>query len=571
VTRDEFDALVKRLEEISRRHPRRYIARTVALLALAYGYLGMVLAGSVALIIGTIFMVVVAHNAAVIKLALFILVAAGGIVWAVLRGLWVRLDPPEGQPVTRDQAPKLFALLDELRGALECSPFHHVLLVGELNAAVVQIPRLGVFGWHRNYLLLGLPLMHSLGPDEFKAVLAHEFAHSSRGHGRFGNWLYRLRRSWERIFEQMARQGTRGGFVLARFLEWFWPLFNAHAFVLARANEYEADACSAQLAGADAAARALMRLPVDAWLIDEKFWPEIWSLAKTEKSPPSNVMLALADTLRKGAPDADAALSLRQAFLLETTNGDTHPCLKDRLRAIGRLPAILDDGGFPLPPPPPWQSATEALLGQHAETAARLISEAWREAISSHWAEQHGQTQLLSAELAKLDQPASTPRSVDELWAKASTLLGLNDAASAAPVLDEVLARNPKHVAANFARGRLWLEQEDPRGIACIESALESFRTNGPARPAPAIGRPHQQISGTSRARGTGARQHFEARYLQGSRADAGASGRSAGNFPRRAGHRRRRHRAQAGPALSAKPRLRRRLAHQSAVVETAE
>jgi hypothetical protein len=130
--------------------------------------------------------------------------------------------------------------------------------------------------------------------------------------------------------------------------------------------------------------------------------------------------------------------------------------------------------GFPLPPPPPWQSATEALLGQHAETAARLISEAWREAISSHWAERHGQTQLLSAELAKLDQPASTPRSVDELWAKASTLLGLNDAASAAPVLDEVLAMNPKHVAANFARGRLWLEQEDPRGIACIESALET-------------------------------------------------------------------------------------------------
>src|SRR4029078_11357063 len=105
--------------------------------------------------------------------------------------------------LSREQAPKLFAVLEEIRTALNCSPFHHVLLIGEHNAAVVQVPRLGVFGWHRNYLLIGLPLLQSLGPDEFKAVMAHEFAHSSRGHGSFGNWLYRMRRSWDQIFEQM--------------------------------------------------------------------------------------------------------------------------------------------------------------------------------------------------------------------------------------------------------------------------------------------------------------------------------------------------------------------------------
>ncbi|HEX5221565.1 MAG TPA: M48 family metallopeptidase [Verrucomicrobiae bacterium] len=256
MTRDEFDALIRRLEEVSRQNPKLFVARVAGLVVLAYGYLTLILFGSLAFCLGIIALIIYAPNALTIKLGFAGLILFGGIFWAVLRGLWVRLERPKGLAIARAQSPKLFAMLDELRAALQCKPFHEVLLINDHNAAVVQTPRLGVFGWHRNYLLLGLPLMQSLGPDEFKAVLAHEFAHSSRGHGRFGNWLYRVRRSWERIFEQMARQGSSGGFFLTGFIKRFWPYFNGHAFVLARANEYEADACSVRLAGADAAANA---------------------------------------------------------------------------------------------------------------------------------------------------------------------------------------------------------------------------------------------------------------------------------------------------------------------------
>jgi len=98
------------------------------------------------------------------------------------------------------EVPELFAMLRGLEDELGAPRFHEVLLVGDNNAAVVQLPRLGVFGWYKNYLLLGLPLMQGLGPEEFKSVLAHELGHLSGGHGRFGNWLYRMRRSWEYTF-----------------------------------------------------------------------------------------------------------------------------------------------------------------------------------------------------------------------------------------------------------------------------------------------------------------------------------------------------------------------------------
>ncbi len=474
MTRDEFDVLIKRLEEVSRKHPRLFIARIAGLVTLAYGYLGLILLGTLALCLAMVAMVVYVPNGVTVKFALIGIIAFGGVFLALLRGLWVRLDPPKGQAVTRAQAPELFALLDELRGALDCRPFHHVLLVGDHNAAVVQIPRLGIFGWHQNYLLLGLPLMQSLAPQEFKAVLAHEFAHSSRGHGRFGNWLYRVRRTWDRVFEQMARQGSRGGFGLRKFIGWFWPIFNGHAFVLARANEYEADACSVRLAGADAAASALLRLPVDGSLINEKFWPAIINRANRDKDPPFDVMLAFGRTVKSGAAAEDAARWLRQAFLMETNNSDTHPCLKDRLRAIHRLPEGIERGEFPAPPPPPPQSAAEFFLGAHAETAAREMSDEWRRSISYQWAVLHERRRKLAGELAALEQPAAVPPDPELLWDKARKLMELHGDDAALPVLDQALALDPKHAGANFHRGRLHLKQDDPRGIEFVEAAMVS-------------------------------------------------------------------------------------------------
>jgi len=470
VTREDFDALIQRLEVVSRKNPRLYNVRIIGLVVLAYAYLVLVLFGSLALCVAMVVMVIYAPAA--IKLALVGLIAFGGIFLAVLRGLWVKLEPPKGRPVTRAQAAKLFALLDELRAALDCKPFHQVLIIGDVNAGVVQVPRLGIFGWHRNYLVLGLPLMQSLAPDEFKAVLAHEFAHSSRGHGRFGNWLYRVRRTWAQIFAEMAKRRTRFGGVVFKFLNWFWPLFNGHAFVLARANEYEADACSVRLAGADAASRALIRSRVDGALLVEKFWPDTFSRATQEPEPPANVLLALNQTLKNGPAAEDAARWLRQAFLAETNNADTHPCLKDRLRAIGRLPAGIENGQLPAPPPGPSQNAAEFYLGDYAGVVGQKMSEEWQKLIAPKWKARHKNAQKIAGELAGLELPSDSPPTAAQIWDRARKLAELHGDAAAVPALEQVIALEPRHAAANFILGRYHLQKDDPRGVEFIETAI---------------------------------------------------------------------------------------------------
>lgn len=473
MTRDQFDALVAKLETSAARHPKLYIARVIALVMLAYGYLAFVFAATLLVVALLIGLIVLKPNAATIKIGIVFGLVAGGLAWAILKGLWVRLEPPTGVKLTRDSCPELFAMLDELRRQLGSKRFHEVLLVGDFNAAVVQVPRLGVFGWHKNFLLLGLPLMQTLGPDEFKAVLAHEFAHLSGGHGRFGNWLYRMRRSWDRIFEQMVRQQSGGAWVLTTFVKWYWPKFNAHAFVLARANEYEADACSARLAGASNAASALTRIEVYAQQLENKFWPVLYKRANEQEQPPTDVFRSLGHMLSIPPAEMDTTRWLRHAFLRPTNNVDTHPALSDRLRALGELPAGAERGQLPKTlPPPPARTASAMFLGSGEVGMTTRLSEEWRDNVTPVWAARHHEVKQVVEQLKSLAAEDGPNPPVETLWKRASILIDLEGDSAAGDLLDRILTQEPNHAGANFIRGRYLLEQDDARGVVCLERAI---------------------------------------------------------------------------------------------------
>src|SRR5262249_21700409 len=142
------------------------------------------------------------------------------------------------------------------------SPHARIAKPLDFNAAVVQAPRLGLFGWYRNYLLIGLPLVKALTVEQFKAVLAHEFGHLSKGHGGMSNWIYRQRLRWSRLIAALEAAESWGVFLFRPFLRWYAPYFNAYSYPLARANEFEADATSARLASRQAAAEALTAVNV---------------------------------------------------------------------------------------------------------------------------------------------------------------------------------------------------------------------------------------------------------------------------------------------------------------------
>ena len=362
---------------------------------------------------------------------------------AVLRPLWVRIDAPEGFEVHRAGTGRLFTLLDSVSKELRCPRFHHVIMTNDYNAAVFQVPRLGVLGWQRNFLIVGLPLMQSLSPEQFRAVMAHEFAHLSGNHSRFACWIYRVRKSWEQALERLQAQQQFGAFLFLKFFQWYAPYFNACTFVLARSNEYEADACAARLAGVETCARALMNVKIHSRLIDETFWPAVHRLAGREAVPAVGVFAQLGDLLRSGPRPATTIKWLHQSLLVETSTADTHPCLRDRLRAIGFAPV---DGPLEsvAPPPPVSASAAEQLLGSALPACLRALEMRWENGVRHQWRERYIRAEKDRDRLDELKQ-AERDRSLtaEEHYDRARIVLDLDGETEATPLLRQVLAMAP--------------------------------------------------------------------------------------------------------------------------------
>ncbi|MCX6896120.1 MAG: M48 family metalloprotease, partial [Verrucomicrobia bacterium] len=404
---------------------------------------------------------------------------AGAVVlfgggWVALRTLLVRVPPPTGHELTRGDAPKLFAVLDDLQSKLRAAPFHRVYVVPDCNASVVQVPRLGVFGWSRNYLLLGLPLLDGLSPAELRAVLAHEFAHLSREHGRFSHWLYRLRRSWEDAFKQLSLPQVQGQVsfrpLAVKFVDWFWPKFNAHAFVLSRANEYEADALAAKFTGPQNIASALVRLRFLARQLEEKLWPEIWKSAHAQPTPPDDVFDQLRRGMVAGPTAEDRGRWLAEAFRVHTTNADTHPCLTERLRSVGELQrqkTAAISGAAEV-------SAAAEIFGPVLKKIRLGVQEFWRKEAETTWRSHHARAGALNQRLNSFTQAVPDPSTnADALWDKALVLINLRDENSVTPLLRQILTLRPDHPEANFHLGRILVGSGNPDGETHLNHLME--------------------------------------------------------------------------------------------------
>lgn len=461
MNREQFNRLVRRLEQFAARHPSQYKLRCATLALLGYGYLLAVLVitlGLLALIVATII-----HTGRLSGLLqiLFVLMVFTGMI---LRSLWVRFPPPEAIALSQADAPRLFELVDQMRRHLKTPPIHEIALDGSFNAGVLQRPRLGWLGWHRNHLLLGLPLMQALSPEQFRAVLAHELGHLSGNHGRFNSWIYRVRQSWDRLLDHLQRSG-RGTWLFDRFLRWFAPRFNAYSFVLARTHEYEADRCSVEFAGATHAATALVATQLQSRRLTDIFWPSIYQQIRTSATPPTELFGAMAQSLRAPLPPQHDRWR-RDALRVETSNDDTHPSLSDRLRHLGLNASEIESSPLTI-------SAAEYFLGEQLDEHIARLDQRWRAEVEPQWRERHQQAQQEQQELAALDERAARePLPLDDVFRRAQLAQAYRGDEAAIPLYREILAAQPDHPGANFQLGQCLLARDDETGLAHVERAM---------------------------------------------------------------------------------------------------
>jgi Zn-dependent protease with chaperone function len=465
----EFGSLIARLEDEAAKRPLWYKTRVFLLALLGYAYVFGIHLVLLA-IIGMVIFIAPAGGGPWFLFALAVPLAV--LAWFVSTFLRVKLHPLEGRQLRRDEAPNLWAAIEDICRTLRARGVEVVLLTDIYHVAVYHIPRLGVFGWPRRYLLAGLPHMQSMPPDEYRGVLTHELAHVSRSDARFGNWIYRLRETWYRLMEALESEPKRrGAWMLRPFVHWYAPYFSAYSFALARRAELEADKLAAAVAGARAAARGLITSHVRSRLLSEQFWPTVEQQLMTQATPPADFHSRMASMLRSRLDPALVNRWVSEALAMETGHTDTHPAPRDRIAALGLdIRDVIGDGTSPAAAL--QETAAEHFLGDLAGQVTAERDAAWHERASSWWPQRHEHERAQEAALADLEQRHATLTD-EELWALAHLTGWRRTSEAAEPYLRELLARTPRHARASFTLGFDLLMRDDEEGVRHMETVID--------------------------------------------------------------------------------------------------
>lgn len=470
--RDEFAGLVHQLEAESENSPAAFRTKVLLLSVAAYVFLFVLLAG-IAVAIGWTAHWAHQHNRTrhLVMAGIFALMMLP-VFYVVLRVFFMRLSAPEGREITRADAPRLFEVLDKMRRRLKGPEIHHVLIDTEYNAAISQRPRFGLFGGHTNYLMLGLPYLIGTPPKEMLATVAHEYGHLCGNHGKTGAWVYRQRRTFIALYQQLDASQETSWVHAAMYglLRRFMPHYDAYTFVLSRQQEFEADKTATDLAGAQHNATGLIRDTLLGRWIHDEFWPRFYRQSDQHVAPTFYPYASMRTAFVASHADWATQPRLSAAWRENSDAVDTHPCLRERVEAMGHTAKL---------PPAAEQTAADVLLCGFTKTLVDEFDQDWWKREKNEWQSRFQYVKRSKQELEALSTRSIESLQLHELQQFALLKAEFDSPQAAKPVLEYLLAKpgGPFPKPAYFY-GRILLDEKNDRGLEYLEITAKSDRNS---------------------------------------------------------------------------------------------
>ncbi|MCB1916726.1 MAG: M48 family metallopeptidase [Rhodocyclaceae bacterium] len=304
------------------------------------------------------------------------IVAALALVFAagqLLSWLWQPPSEIAGVTLSRVESPGLFDELDRLCAHYRLAPIDRVMIGSDINATVVQLPELGLWGRLRTTLVVGLPLLHSLSPEQLRAILAHELSHVALQRRLFAAWAAQMRAWWHRVLMAMEEDQTVVGWSATRMLAWHAYDYLLDSVELAHLEEFEADGAAADIVGAQCLGGALIEVAMKERYLREEYWDAVMSQFEyPAQGGPILPFREMGVGVALGFRRSEQAG--RMGELLQAAPGlELHPCLNDRLAAIQVAPHSTFGRG---------PSAADRYLGKTASDLACRLDRAWCMALA---------------------------------------------------------------------------------------------------------------------------------------------------------------------------------------------
>lgn len=473
---EQYYALIKKLEEAAAANFASYKRRVLLMISLGYLYIFLLIflmLLPIILIIGLL--IVDAPRLLQIglwtaKLWWAVIPAAilyFGLLGRAIKSIFTRIPETEGIEITRNDAPKLFDLIDDIADKLRSEKPKKVLVTDDYNASVVTRPTIGMFG-SRVELLLGLPLMKAMSTSQFNAVLAHEFGHISGKHGRVSKWSYQMESSWGSILASQDEEGDRFALLYSEFVDWYFPRFRAYSFVLMREQEKEADRNAADLTSVEDLAYSFLVTDATQAHLQKDFWDKIDAEMRASDTPSEKLFSRMMESVATFDPKtADEAI--RRSLSVPTDYNDSHPSVADRLRLLGFWNDQMETPKLP----EKTRDAADEYFGNMVGTFSATFDRDWSEKAAEGWSATFEGRKNLEERIGELKAKPLNELTADEV-VELGYLNGENgDMESARSLFEFAVGQFPDHANAHHFLGATKLNLEDETGIHDLEKAIE--------------------------------------------------------------------------------------------------
>jgi Zn-dependent protease with chaperone function len=435
--------------------PRSSTLRLVALVLEGYVYLGVILALFLAppaiLLWG-----LVARRPSIAIAAILVGIPVTATAARALRAVWVAFEEPKGIEVGPHFGQGLEREVDQVARLIGAPAVHRIVVTDAPNASVLQVARAGVF-WSTHTLCLGYPLLATMSVEHIRAVIAHELAHLTQGHGHVSGWVHRTRLAWSRLIGSLEQHDSVPP-VLYLLFRRYVPRLCHHAAAVSREQELLADRVAADVSGPEVAAQALVAVEIVQDVLNQQFWPRLFERVDAESAAPAP-FASMGPHIWRGLEHRTKLLD--RILEGESEASDTHPTLRERLRALHHEAEWPDAGK---------ETAADSLFGAQKTELVAALDEDWRERYGREWTRRHDEIRRRRQALAAL---AALPSPTREDTFRRGELTELEGDTEAA--LSLFLAAHERgHAPAALAAGRLLLDRDDDSGIGLIEAAMEA-------------------------------------------------------------------------------------------------
>lgn len=287
-----------------------------------------------------------------IPVGIMALIAIGGLLGVVysIKGGWRTIQKAvvrcHAVKVTKDKAPKLFNMIEELARKMMTAKPNNILLELCSNFFVTESKVQAFEGEFKSRTLcLSAPMLHIFSPFELKAIIAHELAHFTGEDTAYSKRFYPIYRGTSSAIFDMANVSTSGSdnaswmslsliipmWVLRIYLEIFARIESR----IGRQREFRADDFAAQVVTSKVMASALVKAHVYGTLwhqISEKWIVDSLNEGKAFR----NISELFASTF---LPEKSLLREVAQDLSIHLSHPtDSHPSLRERLAVLGENP-----------------------------------------------------------------------------------------------------------------------------------------------------------------------------------------------------------------------------------------